>query len=175
GWHMHSANFVQQEVPAGHWRDYCDERRKHGLPIEPHKWRAGRTLLVTETDEEARDYLRSPGNSLEWYFHYIIGITSHGGFVHMLKSHPDMPDAEVTPQYCIDTMVIAGSPRTVAEKLAAFREKTGPFETLITSHHDWVPFGMWRRHMHLLSHEMMPILRSLTGVRYEERQPVLAG
>jgi alkanesulfonate monooxygenase SsuD/methylene tetrahydromethanopterin reductase-like flavin-dependent oxidoreductase (luciferase family) len=175
GWHMISANFVPQEVAAGHWRDYCDERRKHGLPIEPHKWRAGRTLLVTETDEEARDYLRSPGNSLEWYFHYIIGITSHGGFVHMLKSHPDMPDAEVTPQYCIDTMVIAGSPRTVAEKLAAFREETGPFETLITSHHDWVPFGMWRRHMHLLSHEMMPILRSLTGVRYEARQPAVAG
>jgi uncharacterized membrane protein YedE/YeeE len=24
---------------------------------------------------------------------------------------------------------------------------------------------MWRRHKHLLAHELMPILRSLTGVR----------
>jgi alkanesulfonate monooxygenase SsuD/methylene tetrahydromethanopterin reductase-like flavin-dependent oxidoreductase (luciferase family) len=165
GWHMISANFVPKEVLAGHWRDYCEERRAHGLPLEPSKWRAGRTLLVTETDEEARDYLRTPGNSLEWYFKYISGLTRHGGFVHMLKSHPDMPDDEVTPQYCIDTMVIAGSPRTVAESLAALREEVGPFETLITSHHDWVPRTMWRRHMHLLAHEVMPILRSLSGVR----------
>jgi len=174
GWHMISANFVPQEVAAGHWRDYCDERRKHSLPIEPKKWRAGRTILVTETDDEARAYLRSPGNSLEWYFRYIIALTGHGGFVHMLKSHPDMPDAEVTPRYCIDTMVIAGSPRTVAEKLAAFREETGPFDTLITSHHDWVPYGMWRRHMHLLAHEVMPILRSLTGVQYVPPEHALA-
>lgn len=174
GWHAISANFVPQDVAAGHWRDYVEERRKHGLPIEPHKWRAGRTLLVTETDAEARAYLRTPGNAIEWYFHYIIGITRHGGFVHMLKSHPDMPDDEVTPQYCIDTMVIAGSPRTVAEKLAAYREATGPFETLITSHHDWVPRGMWERHMHLLSHQVMPILRELTGVRRESALAAMA-
>ena len=48
----------------GHWRDYCDERQKLGLPIEPQRWRAGRTLLVTETDEEAQAYLRTPGNAL---------------------------------------------------------------------------------------------------------------
>jgi alkanesulfonate monooxygenase SsuD/methylene tetrahydromethanopterin reductase-like flavin-dependent oxidoreductase (luciferase family) len=170
GWHMISANFVPKEVVAGHWRDHCEERRTLGLSPEPAKWRAGRTLLVTETDEEASAYLRTPGNSLEWYFRYIIGLTRHGGFVHMLKSDQDMPDAEVTPQYCIDTMVIAGSPRSVAERLAAFREEVGPFETLITSHHDWVPLGMWRRHMHLLAHEVMPILRSLTGVRQIPRE-----
>ena len=62
-------------------------------------------------------------------------------------------------------MVIAGSPRTVAERLAAFREQTGPFETLIISHHDWVPRDLWRRHMHLVAHEMLPILRDLTGTQ----------
>ena len=56
------------------------------------------------------------------------------------------------------------------KRLAAFREEVGPFETLITSHHDWVPLGMWRRHMHLLAHEVMPILRSLTGVRHIPRE-----
>ena len=105
GWEMISANFVPADVLIGHWRDYCDERTKHGLPNEPHRWRAGRTLLVTETDEEAQAYLNSPGNALEWYFHYIIGLTGHGGFVGMLKSDPDMPDREITPRYCIDSMV----------------------------------------------------------------------
>jgi alkanesulfonate monooxygenase SsuD/methylene tetrahydromethanopterin reductase-like flavin-dependent oxidoreductase (luciferase family) len=174
GWHIISANFVPQDIAATHWQDYADERRKHGLPLEPAKWRAGRTILVTETDAEARAYLKSPGNSLEWYFTYIIGITGHGGFLNMLKSHQDMPDAAVTPQYCIDTMVIAGSPRTVAEKLAAFREATGPFETLITSHHDWVPRDLWRRHMHLLAHQVMPILRSLTGTQHLVAERVAA-
>ncbi len=67
-------------------------------------------------------------------------------------------------------MVIAGSPGSVAERLAAFREEVGPFETLITSHHDWVPLAMWRRHVHLLAHDVMPILRSLTGVRHVHRE-----
>ena len=129
GWNSISANFVPADIAKSHWRDYCDERKKHGLEPEPHKFAFGRTLLVTETDEEAETYLHSPGNALEWYFNYIIGLTSHGGFVGMLKGDPDMPDSEVTPRYCIDSMVIAGSPKTVAEKLAAFREDTAPFET----------------------------------------------
>ena len=70
--------------------------------------------------------------------------------------------------------IVTGASRgigaNVAERLAAFREEVGPFETLITSHHDWVPLAMWRRHMHLLAHEVMPILRSLTGVRYIPRE-----
>src|SRR5260370_38813802 len=68
GWHMISANFVPKEVLAGHWKDYCEERRAHGLPIEPSKGRAGRTLLVAQADEEARGYLRTPHKSPEWYF-----------------------------------------------------------------------------------------------------------
>ncbi len=172
GWQSISANFVPADIAKSHWRDYCDERKKHGLEPEPHKFAFGRTLLVTETDEEADTYLHAPGNALEWYFHYIIGLTSHGGFVGMLKGDPDMPDSEVTPRYCIDSMVIAGSPKTVAEKLAAFREDTAPFETLICSHHDWDDETMWRRHMYLLSHEVMPILRDLTGTKHlvEQRQ-----
>jgi hypothetical protein len=30
--------------------------------------------------------------------------------------------------------------------------------------------AMWRRHMHLLAHEVMPILRSLTGVQRIPRE-----
>ena len=61
---------------------------------------------------------------------------------------------------------IESETRATAEKLAAFREKSGPFETLVTSHHDWVPRDLWRRHMHLLAKRTMPILRSLTGTQH---------
>ncbi len=164
-WLSISANFVPQSVLKGHWRDYLDERSKLGKEPDPSKWRAGRTLLVTETDAEAREYLRRPDNALHWYFEYIIGITRFGGFVHMLKDDPDMPDDEVTPEYCIDKIVIAGSPETVAKKLAAFREDVGPFETLIISQHDWVHKDLWRRHMELVATEMMPRLRAEIGWR----------
>ena len=93
-WLFISANFVPDDVLKGHWRDYLDERKKLGLAPNPSKWKAGRTLLITETDEEARQYLRREDNAFYWYFKYIIGVTSHGGFVHMLKSDPDMPDEE---------------------------------------------------------------------------------
>ena len=133
----------------------------------------GRTLLVTETDEEADTYLHAPGNALEWYFHYIIGLTSHGGFVGMLKARPRHA------RFSGDAPLLhrqhghrRQSRKTVAEKLAAFREDTAPFETLTTSHHDWDDETMWRRHMYLLSHEVMPILRDLTGTKHlvEQRQ-----
>jgi alkanesulfonate monooxygenase SsuD/methylene tetrahydromethanopterin reductase-like flavin-dependent oxidoreductase (luciferase family) len=171
GWNMISANFVPEDIAIGHWHDWAGERARLGLPLEPHKYRAGRTILVCDTDEEAQAYLKHQDCALRWYFHYIIGLTGHGGFVGMLKHDPEMPDSEVTPDYCIENIVIAGSPRTVAEKLAAFREKVGPFETLIISHHDWVHRQLWERHMHLAAHEMMPILRDLTGTRHlvEER------
>lgn len=168
GWHSISANFVPAAIQIGHWRAWADEKAKHGLPLDAWMWRPGRTILVTETDQEAKDYLAAPNNAIAYYFHYIITLTSHGGFGHMLKSDPDMPDSELTPRYCIESMVIAGSPRTVAEQLAEHAQALGPFETLITSHRDWDDRAMWRRHMHLLAHEVMPILRDLLGRPREE-------
>ena len=164
-WMFISANFVPAEVLKGHWRDYLDERQRIGKKPDPSKWKAGRTLLVTDTDEEAQEYLNRPDNAFWWYFHYIIGLTSYGGFVHMLKVDADMPDAEVTEHYCIDNIVIAGSPKTVVDKLVAFREEVGPFETLIISHHDWVHKSIWRRHMELMATDVMPRLRDALGFR----------
>ena len=121
---MISANFVPEDIAIGHWRDWAAERgarpaaRAAQVPRRPHapglRHRRGGADLP------------HPGCALGWYFKYIIGLTGHGGFVGMLKHDPEMPDCEVTPDYCIENIVIAGSPRTVAEKLAAFREKTGP-------------------------------------------------
>ncbi|MFO1067916.1 MAG: LLM class flavin-dependent oxidoreductase [Geminicoccaceae bacterium] len=166
GWHMISANFVPEDIAIGHFKDWAGERQRLNLPLETHKYRAGRTILVCDTDEEARAYLKHPDCTMRWYFHYISGLTRHGGFVGMLKNDPSMSDDDVTVDYCLENIVIAGSPKTVAEKLAAFREKVGPFETLIISHHDWTHRDLWQRHMHLVSHKMMPILRDLTGTQH---------
>ena len=166
-WHSISANFVPPEVLREHWQHWCDEKRERGLPLAEDKWRAGRTLFVAETDAEARAYLEHPECAMRWYFHYIIELTTAGGFVHMLKTDPDMRDEDVTIDYCLDNIVIAGSPQTVADRLAEFRDETGPFETLITSHHDWVHRDLWTRHMELMTSEVMPRLRANVGWRDE--------
>jgi alkanesulfonate monooxygenase SsuD/methylene tetrahydromethanopterin reductase-like flavin-dependent oxidoreductase (luciferase family) len=53
-------------------------------------------------------------------------------------------------------MIIAGSPRRVAEQIVALREETGPFGTLLMAGHDWDQPKLWRRSMELLAREVMP-------------------
>ena len=89
-WLFISANFVPDDVLKGHWRDYLDERKKLGLAPNPSKWKAGRTLLITETDEEARQYLRREDNAFRWYFE-----------VHHRRHQPRRlrPHAQVGPRH----------------------------------------------------------------------------
>jgi len=164
-WICLSANFVPGDVVKDHWQTLCGECGKRGERPNPANWHVGRTLLVTETDAEARTYLSQPNNALWWYFHWILHSVRYGRTTHMLKTaaDQDMPDELLTEQYCFDNILIAGSPKTVVEKLAAFREDVGPFETLVISHHDWLPEALWRRHMELVAAEVMPGLRAAVG------------
>ena len=163
GWDFISANFVPDPVVKGHWKDYSDECAKLGKKPDGAKWKCGRTLLITETDEEAEAYLKKKNNAIWWYFHYIVTLMKYGKFHHILKTDPSIPDEEVNEEYCIRTMVHAGSPRKVAKEIAKFRDESGPFETLIISHHDWVPKAMWKKHMKLVGTELMPRLRAEIG------------
>jgi alkanesulfonate monooxygenase SsuD/methylene tetrahydromethanopterin reductase-like flavin-dependent oxidoreductase (luciferase family) len=48
-----------------------------------------------------------------------------------------MSDDAVTVDALLDEMVIYGSPKTVADKIMAFREKVGPFGKLMLATTDW--------------------------------------
>ena len=54
-----------------------------------------------------------------------------------------------------------GSPKTVLDKLVAFRERVGPFGTLLMTGLDWAgPNAAWEREsMRLLAQEVMPKFR----------------
>jgi alkanesulfonate monooxygenase SsuD/methylene tetrahydromethanopterin reductase-like flavin-dependent oxidoreductase (luciferase family) len=62
---------------------------------------------------------------------------SLANFTLVLKANPNQPDAEVTLDMLLEDLVIYGSPKTVAEKIAAFREKTGAFGRLVLAMPDW--------------------------------------
>ena len=117
GWDMISANFVPgggADRPLARLLRRAAEARPAARAAEVarrphaarHRDRRGGAGLPA-----ARPATRSSGISSTSSASRATAASSH-----MLKSDPDMPDSEVTPQYCIDTIVIAGSPRTVAER-----------------------------------------------------------
>ena len=113
---------------------------------------------MTESDAEAEDYLADPDNALAFYFDYLRTVLLDADFGALLKDDPAMPDEAITTAYMLDAMVVAGSPRTVTEKLAAFRDEVGPFGTLIATAHDWDDRALWQRSMRLLASDVVPRL-----------------
>jgi alkanesulfonate monooxygenase SsuD/methylene tetrahydromethanopterin reductase-like flavin-dependent oxidoreductase (luciferase family) len=120
-------------------------------------WRVSRTVLVTDTDAEAEDYLADPENGLSFYYHFFIHSFSKGRkALFMLKPDLDVPDEAVTLDGVKRALVIAGSPRRVLDQLVALREEVGHFGTLLMSGQDWDQPKLWRRSMELLATEVMP-------------------
>jgi len=85
----------------------------------------------------------------------------------VIRPRPDMTDDELTADAVVDEVVIAGSPATVTEKLLAFRDKVGPFGTVLISAMDFDGANgvMERRSMQLLSREVMPRIQRALGAK----------
>jgi alkanesulfonate monooxygenase SsuD/methylene tetrahydromethanopterin reductase-like flavin-dependent oxidoreductase (luciferase family) len=165
GWSVISANFNAISNTRTHWRRYAEGCAEAGRPPEISAWRVARSILVTETDAQARDYLARPDNSLLGYFHYLRTQLTRAGMLHIFKPEPTTPDDVVTDQFCLDTMAIAGSPRTVADRLVALMDDIGPFGTLLAAFHEWDDDALWRRSMQLLAEEVMPRVSAAARTR----------
>ena len=90
-----------------------------------------------------------------------LPIFNRVGILPILKPRPEMTDEETTPEAILKECVLYGSPATVLDKLIAFRERVGPFGTLLMTGIDWAgPNEGWEREaMRLLAQEVMPKLR----------------
>lgn len=158
GWIPLSANFLQAIHLPSHWQAYLQGAEAAGRRPDPALWNVARSVLVTETDAEAEDYLANPESGVAFYFEYLKRLLGLRGAAAVFKGDADMADADVTVPYCIDTMVIAGSPDTVLDKLVALRDRIGDFGTLVMTAHDWDDKALWRRSMELLANDVMPRL-----------------
>jgi hypothetical protein len=79
-----------------------------------------------------------------------------------LKHDPDVPDSDVTPEYCAKHNWLIGSPKTVAEKLRKVYDDVGGFGVLLVFCFDNVENPeAWHTSMRLLAEEVLP----LCGVR----------
>src|SRR5205814_2506779 len=91
-----------------------------------------------------------------YYNFFLFSFSQLRKALLMVKPDLEMPDDAVTMESIKRGMIIAGSPRRVAEQIAALREETGPFGTLLMAGHDWDQPKLWRRSMELLATDVMP-------------------
>ena len=159
GWGIVSANFTTIANARTHWTQYCNGAAEAGRIPNPADWRIARSILVTETDEEARDYLADPLSSYHWYYSYIRADMASFNMLNNLKPDLTIPDADVTVEKCLDWMVIAGKPATVLDQLIAMSDETGPFGTLLTTQKDWDKPALHKNSLFLLADSVMPKFR----------------
>jgi alkanesulfonate monooxygenase SsuD/methylene tetrahydromethanopterin reductase-like flavin-dependent oxidoreductase (luciferase family) len=159
GWIPVSGNFFHRRYLRGQWEKYAEGCEAAGRRPDPSVWRVSRSILVTESDAEAEDYLADPDTALAFYYRFFHYSFSRGRkALFMLKPDIEVPDEDVTVDDVQRALIIAGSPGRVLDQLVALRDETGPFGTLLMAGHDWDRPAMWRCSMELLAAKVMPRL-----------------
>lgn len=159
GWIGISGNFIPQDSAATHWVRMKEGFEETGKPVDGNLWHLARTILVTETDADAERYLAKPDNAARYYFGYLSSLMKKAGFSQIMKGlRKDMSDADLTVDWAIENIVIAGSPTTVADKINRLRDEMGPFGTIVLGGIDWDDKALWRRSMELMAKEVKPRL-----------------
>ncbi|MSP67563.1 MAG: LLM class flavin-dependent oxidoreductase, partial [Alphaproteobacteria bacterium] len=153
GWIAISGSALHERHLPGHWESYAAGSEAAGRRPDPANWRVTRSVLVTESDAEAEDYLALPGTGMAFYMDYFLTLPKAR---QLLKSRDDMPDSAQTLARAAKDMCIHGSPKRVREKLMAIREASAPFGTLLCLGHDWDRPAMWRRSIELMATQVAP-------------------
>ena len=160
GWGLVSANFMPAGHARTHWQQYCLGAEQAGRRPDRSLWRVARSILVTESDQEARDYLADPRCSYGWYYSYLRDNLAAYNLLKIFKPHEDVPDGDVTYPRCVEWMVVHGKPATVVDRLVALVDEVGWFGTLLLTHKDWDRPDLHRRSMRLFAEQVAPKLQS---------------
>ena len=164
GWSPISANFLQPAWVASHWPMYAKGSANVGRPAQPANWRVAKSIFVADDEATARRYGKGPDSPYRFYYKQMMTKLIGNGRPDLFKGTKDLPDADITLDYVMDSLVIAGTPASVTEQLLAFRERVGDFGTLIYAGHDWADKKLGRRSMELMATKVMPAVNEAIGV-----------
>lgn len=159
GWDLTSANFNAPWVVKSHWKKYVEGAEAAGRKADPNTWRVARSILVTDSDAEAQDYLALESNTIKSYYNYLYTQLGRAGAIKIFLTAPDQQPEDLTLQKVMDSMVIAGSSTTVLDKLVAFADFVGPFGGLMVAFHEWDKPAMWKGSMKSIVEDVMPRFR----------------
>lgn len=158
GWGLVSANFTPPNQVATHWQTYAEGAAKAGRQPDRANWRVARSIVCTDTDAEAAEYLSNEACSPGWYYKYLRDNLATFKMTKIFKPSESMTDAELTIPKMLEMMVISGSPRRVLDRLVALVDELGWFGTLLVTHKDWDDADLHRKSMRLLAEAVMPRL-----------------
>jgi alkanesulfonate monooxygenase SsuD/methylene tetrahydromethanopterin reductase-like flavin-dependent oxidoreductase (luciferase family) len=155
--HPLSANFLLPQWLPSHWTNYAEGKVKAGVKPDAAQWRIARTVFVADDDKVAAAYGRTDPNSpFRFYYHQLkTKLTKMNRHV-VFKEHKDQSDAEVTLDFVLERLVIAGTVNKVVDQILAFRERVGDFGELVYAGMDWVDAKLEKRSMQLMAEEVMP-------------------
>ena len=159
GWiPISGAAFLQPRYTASHWEKYAEGCERAGRRPDPSIWRVSRSIVVAQSDEEARDYVLDPDGPMAFWFRYFESSVRARG-IQRFAAPDDHPDPDnVTWSEIAESQVAFGSPGTVMDKLVALRDRVGPFGVLTAMAHEWDDPVFCRRSMTMLAEEIMPRL-----------------
>jgi alkanesulfonate monooxygenase SsuD/methylene tetrahydromethanopterin reductase-like flavin-dependent oxidoreductase (luciferase family) len=156
GWTGISATYVGAYVVRAHIQSYLEGRRLAGLSADPSGWGVARSIFVADDETTARRYAYREDGAHGFYFDVMRTKLSTFGAHDLLRDHSDQPDSELSLKRCIERLVIAGTPESVADQILSFRDTVGGFGTLLYTGHDWVDPALARRSMELMANEVWP-------------------
>lgn len=163
-----SANFLQAKWVATHWENYEQGCKEVGRAADRADWRVARSIFVADDERTALEYGKNAPNSpYRFYYSQLFKKLLRGGRQGAFKVDRDQPDEELTVDFVVDTLVIAGTVDSVVDQLLALRETTGDFGTLLYAGKDWTDPKLARRSMELMATEVMPRVNKAIGARAE--------
>src|SRR5207245_7161558 len=141
---------------ASHWDSVEQGAARSGRTPRRADWRLVREIFIADTDAEAMR-LSAGGMMGRQMREYFLPLLASFGFTEFLKHRPDVPDADVTPEYCARHTWLVASPATVIERLHAIYEEVAGFGTLLLFCFDYADNPRpWRHSLELLGRDAMP-------------------
>ncbi len=157
-----SHHMAHTKTLKNHWETYAAAAEEAGRTPDPSVWSVSRNILVTESNDEARQLAHD--NSLGRCIEYILEMTRRGPGVDMWKRDENQSDTDCNLDYFVDDVIIAGDPPTVTEKILQLREEVGDFGTLVLVAHDWDDKVRWQKSLELFAKEVLPAVNRQIAV-----------
>jgi len=164
GFQPFSHSIIPSDVLKDQWATYEAAAEEAGNPADRSRWKVARTVFLADTTEEAERRARS--NSIETAYTYLTTAIQRGPGLRIMKNDLSMADSDVTMDYFMDEVIIAGDVDTALERLLRLWEEIGPFGRLIVMGFDWIDDEdrkAWLHSMELLTEELLPRFNKAVG------------
>ncbi len=129
GWIPISFCFTPQYLHT-HWQVVEEGAALNGrVPPARDTWRVSRPILIADTDAQAW-WLAVEGEMGRYFREDYLPMIAGNKALGLFKHHPDVPDSEVTVEYCAKHCWLLGSPETVRERIEEMQSLSGGFGVL---------------------------------------------